>query len=317
MKKIFIVFLAFVMIFTMMTGCGTSEKVNEDRIKVVTTIFPEYDWVMNVLGDEAENFDVQLLMADGVDLHSFQPSVEDIVKISSCDLFIFVGGESDLWVKDALSEAKNEDMIVISLMDIVSENVKVEELVEGMEAEDAEGPEFDEHVWLSLRNAGRIVGVIGNAVSQIDPENEDIYQANATEYIEKLNSLDKKYIEAKAAAGKNTVLFGDRFPFRYLVDDYGIKYFAAFLGCSADSEASFETVTFLANKVDELELNTILTTESDNFGIAKTIADSSKRETEILSMNSMQSVTREDVDNGITYLSIMEDNLKTLEKALN
>lgn len=321
MKKILSLILILAMIFTFMTGCSKAEKENIEKIKIVTTIYPEYDWVMNVLGDKADNFDVQLLMADGVDLHSFQPSVDDIVKISSCDLFVFVGGESDLWVKDALAEAKNEKMIVLNLMDIVSENVKCEEIIEGMqiesEEEDSKEPEFDEHVWLSLRNAARIVGVLGNAISQLDSKNEEIYINNATEYIEKLNAIDREYIDAVTDAKKNTIVFGDRFPFRYLVDDYGIKYFAAFPGCSADSEASFETVTFLANKIDELELNAVLTTESDNFGIAKTIADSAKRNAMILSMNSMQSITKEDVDSGITYLSIMESNLETLEKALN
>lgn len=321
MKKILSLILILAMVFTFMTGCSKAEKENIEKIKIVSTIYPEYDWVMNVLGDNADKFDVQLLIADGVDLHSFQPSVDDIVKISSCDLFVFVGGESDLWVKDALAEAKNEKMIALNLMDIVSENVKCEENIEGMqiesEEEDSKEPEFDEHVWLSLRNAARIVGVLGNALSQLDSKNEEIYINNATEYIEKLNAIDREYIDAVTDAKKNTIVFGDRFPFRYLVDDYGIKYFAAFPGCSADSEASFETVTFLANKIDELELNAVLTTESDNFGIAKTIADSAKRNAMILSMNSMQSITKEDVDSGITYLSIMESNLETLEKALN
>lgn len=324
MKKILSIILIIAMAFTFMTGCGENEKIGTEKIKIVTTIYPQYDWIMNVLGDEAKNFDIELLMADGVDLHSYQPSVEDIVKISSCDLFIFVGGESDAWVKDALAEAKNEDMIVLNMMDIVSEYVKEEEIIEGMQLESDELKDtefndfaFDEHVWLSLRNAERIVGVFGNAISILDPDNDDAYRENTAEYIKQLNSLDKQFIDVTTNAKKNTIVVGDRFPFRYLVDDYAVKYFAAFSGCSADSEASFETVAFLADKIDELELNAIITTESDIFGIAKTVADSAKRNVEILSMNSMQSVTLNDVQNGISYLSMMEDNLETLKKALN
>lgn len=321
MKKIMSLILILTMVFTLMTGCGTVEKNNNEKISIVTTIYPEYDWVMNVLGDKAENFDVQLLMADGVDLHSFQPSVDDIVKISSCDLLIFVGGESDSWVKDAVKESQNENMITLNLMDIVSENVKCEEIIEGMEPEheeeEIEEPEYDEHIWLSLKNASSIVDALGKAISKLDSNNDETYLNNAAAYIERLKALDSKYVDVVDGAKRNTIIFGDRFPFRYLVDDYEIKYYAAFLGCSADSEASFETVTFLANKVAELELDVILTTESDNFGIAKTIMDSAKRDAEILSMNSMQSVTKEDIDNGITYLSIMESNLLTLGKALN
>ena len=324
MKKILSIILIIAMAFTFMTGCGENEKIGTEKIKIVTTIYPQYDWIMNVLGDEAKNFDIELLMADGVDLHSYQPSVEDIVKISSCDLFIFVGGESDAWVKDALAEAKNEDMIVLNMMDIVSEYVKEEEIIEGMQLESDELKDtgsndfaFDEHVWLSLRNAERIVGVFGNAISILDPDNDDVYRENTAEYIKQLNSLDKQFIDVTTNAKKNTIVVGDRFPFRYLVDDYAVKYFAAFSGCSADSEASFETIAFLADKIDELELNAIITTESDIFGIAKTVADSAKRNVEILSMNSMQSVTLNDVQNGISYLSMMEDNLETLKKALN
>ena len=324
MKKILSIILIIAMAFTFMTGCGENEKIGTEKIKIVTTIYPQYDWIMNVLGDEAKNFDIELLMADGVDLHSYQPSVEDIVKISSCDLFIFVGGESDAWVKDALAEAKNEDMIVLNMMDIVSEYVKEEEIIEGMQLESEELKDtesndfaFDEHVWLSLRNAERIVGVFGNAISILDPDNDDVYRENTAEYIKQLNSLDKQFIDVTTNAKKNTIVVGDRFPFRYLVDDYAVKYFAAFSGCSADSEASFETIAFLADKIDELELNAIITTESDIFGIAKTVADSAKRNVEILSMNSMQSVTLNDVQNGISYLSMMEDNLETLKKALN
>lgn len=217
----------------------------EKKISVVTTIFPQYDWTRAVIGDQAENFDLTILLDDGVDLHSYQPTVDDLIRLGSCDLFIYVGGESDAWVEDALKEAVNPDMIVIDLLDAMGDAAKEEEIVEGMEAEDEEGEdeeeglEYDEHVWLSLRNASVLTQTVADAIAEIDPENAEIYKANAAAYIEQLQALDAEYQAAVDGSAVKTLLFADRFPFRYLTDDYGLDYYAAFAGCSAESEASF------------------------------------------------------------------------------
>ncbi|MCR4842229.1 MAG: metal ABC transporter substrate-binding protein [Eubacterium sp.] len=308
---------------------ASADTQDGDSLQIVTTIFPEYDWVMNVLGDNASNAEVTMLLDDGVDLHSYQPTVEDIMNISTCDVFIYVGGESDSWVDDALKESTNENMIVINLLDELGESVKEEELVEGMEgeeeeeAEDGESEEgeeeveYDEHVWLSLKNSAALVECIGEALQTADSANADAYAANAAAYIEQLNALDAEYEAAVEAASQKTLLFGDRFPFRYLVDDYGLSYYAAFVGCSAETEASFETITFLAGKVDELSLGTVLTIENSDQKIAQTIIENTEsKDQQILSMDSMQSTTAEDVANGVTYLSVMEDNLAVLKEAL-
>ena len=319
MKKIIPVLLAAMMLLSMFTGCGNSSIKNE-KLSIVTTIFPEYDWVMNILGEKASNTDVTMLLDNGVDLHSFQPTADDIIQISRCDLFIYVGGESDEWVEDALKEATNKDMVVIDLLDVLGDAVKEEEVKEGMEAEkeeESEEVEYDEHVWLSLKNAAVLVGAVRDALVRLDAENADVYSANASAYLDKLNALDADYHSAVEAARIKTVLFGDRFPFRYLVDDYGLDYYAAFVGCSAESEASFETIAFLAGKVDELGLSTVLTLEGTNHKIAETIVSTSKdKSAQILSMDSMQSTTSGDVKNGATYLSIMENNLDVLTDAL-
>ena len=333
MKKIISVLLAVLMLAGILTGCGKGSTGNNEKLSIVTTIFPEYDWVMNILGEKAPDADVTMLLDNGVDLHSYQPSADDIIKISRCDLFIFVGGESDGWVEDALKEVTNKDMIVIDLLDVLGDAVKEEEVKEGMEAEEhdhdhedehdeeehdhEEEVEYDEHVWLSLKNAAVLVGAIRDALVSLDAENADSYTASASDYIEKLNALDADYQAAVDTAKVKTVLFGDRFPFRYLVDDYGLDYYAAFVGCSAESEASFETIAFLANKVDELGLSAVLTLEGTNHKIAETIVSTSKNKSaQILSMDSMQSTTSGDVKNGATYLSIMEKNLAVLTDAL-
>lgn len=506
MKKTLSIFLSLIMLMGIMAGCGNNADISADREKlsVVTTIFPEYDWVKEVLGDKADHAEITMLLDNGVDLHSYQPTVDDIVKISKCDLFIYVGGESDGWVEDALAESTNPDMQVINLLEVLGDSVQQEEMVEGMqesehehdhaheevdeteiqdrtlaeftgswqslypmltngdldeycahEAEkaedgttteeyretlttnwacdatnisisgdtitftyadsstqsadysyagytpvlsedgdvgavryqfetessdapkyvqfndhghkpgevehfhvyfgndsfealmdsttnpffapaelDAEGAlemlmghdhhheegevEYDEHVWLSLRNAQVLVSEIANKLAALDADNADTYSANANAYNEKLAALDAEYQSAVDGATVKTVLFGDRFPFRYLVDDYNLDYYAAFVGCSAETEASFETIMFLANKVDELGVKTVLTIENPQHTIANTIVESTTaKDAKVLSMDSMQSTTSEDVANGTTYLSVMESNLDVLKTALN
>jgi len=319
-KRILCLVMAAVLALGLLSGCSVPTA-SGDTLSVVTTIFPEYDWVMNVLGDRTDSVDVTMLLDSGVDLHSYQPTADDIIKISQCDLFIYVGGESDSWVDDALQEAVNENMIVLDLMDILGDSVKEEELVEGMEAEEEEeaeeGPEYDEHIWLSLQNAKVVVTAMEEALSQLDEENAEVYAANAAAYREKLTALDEEYEAAVQASSVKTLLFGDRFPFRYLTDDYGLTYYAAFVGCSAESEASFETVTFLAGKLDELGLSAVMTLEGTDHKLAETVISASAGQSaEILSLNSMQSTTSDDVKNGATYLSIMEKNLEVLKQAL-
>lgn len=325
MKKIIAALLALCAIVLgtgVFSACSANER-KDDKIKIVTTVFSEYDWVMNVLGDERDNAEVTLLLDNGADLHSYQPSVEDVVKVSTCDLFIYVGGESDEWAKDLLKTTSNENAIAINLLETLGERAKEEELVEGMEREEEEEThddekEYDEHVWLSLKNAKIFVNEISSALGKIDRENAGVYAANAKAYADKLSDLDDRYEKAVASSNKKTLLFGDRFPFRYLVDDYGITYYAAFNGCSAETEASFETIVFLSRKVDELGLNCILKNESSDGRIAQTIKNNTlNKNQKILSMDSLQSSTRKEYDDGKTYFKVMESNLATLQEALN
>lgn len=335
-KNIYFIFLAALIVCSL-CACGTKnagDGKETGKIKIVTTIFPEYDWVMSILGDHADKAEVTMLLDNGVDMHSYQPTADDILKISDCDLFIYVGGESDEWVDNALQEATNQDMVAINLLEVLGGSVKEEEVVEGMQEEDehehehedagdedehehAHEPEYDEHVWLSLRNASTLVQSISDAIIRIDPGSADDYKNNTAAYIDKLNALDKEYSSAVSNASFHTLLFGDRFPFRYLTDDYGLEYYAAFVGCSAETEASFETITFLSQKVDELGLPAVMTIEGADHKIAETIVrNTQSKDQKILTMDSMQSTTSKDVANGTSYLSVMENNLSVLKEAL-
>lgn len=507
MKKLIIYFITILMISMVFASCNkkedldSTEKLQDQtsqstkKLQIVSTIFPQYDWIREILGDNIENADLTLLLNSGIDLHNYQPTTDDIVKISNCDMFIYVGGESDAWVEDALKTATNKDMVVINFLDVLGNSVKEEEIKEGMEhahdheevdindiqdrpladwqgdwvtienalnngaldsyitheAEEAETDfdsqkssyverwksnyetlkitdssvafgdksgnykyigyksvesddsvavwygfecetaedgmpkyiafsdhgtgdqeeheehiphfhlrygdesfdalvlveswaptyfpssagdeeiaevisghshshegELDEHVWLSLKNAKTLCSHIADKLSEVDPENSSVYKNNVDEYNKKLDELDGKYKEMVTNAAYKTLLFGDRFPFRYLVDDYGLDYYAAFSGCSAETEASFETIVFLANKINELKLKNVMVIETSDQSIAKTIIENSNnKDQKILTLDSVQSVTTSDISDGITYLSIMEKNLDVLKEALN
>lgn len=543
-KKFGIYAMTFTMAAMGLTGCGASgssssssssstltesstqsaNTANSEPFSVVCTIFPEYDWVKEILGDHAENVEISYLLDNGVDLHSYQPTADDIMKISTCDLFVYVGGESDEWVEDALAEATNKDMKVINLMDVLGDSAKVEELKEGMqedehehehdhdhskevstfednevkdrplsdwegdwqsayplvldgsldeawehkaesgkmtaeeykeyytkgyksdysaisihddhikftdndgkvtesdykytgyfiqdwstgtraamyrfEAEDKESgapvyiefndhmiepekaehfhirmsnesydaivdpegnwptffdaslspegvcdevighdskkkdededeeeheheheheegeEEYDEHVWLSVKNAKVLCAEIEKNIEVIDPANAADYKANLDSYVAKLDELDGKFKTLVDASSVKTLVFGDRFPFRYFVDDYGLDYFAAFIGCSAETEASFETIAFLADKVTELDCKTIFTLENSSKDIANTIINTSGKSVDIAELNSLQSVSNDDIADGASYISLMQKNYDVLADVL-
>ncbi len=324
------------------------EASEKSKIKVLATTFPIYDWLREIVGD-SKNIEVDILLKSGVDLHSYQPTIQDITKIAKSDIFVYNGGESDAWVNNVLKQNINKQQTVVNLMSSLGSKIKLEEIVEGMEAHNHDyrkhGHEhehdkhehdkhehdhkhhnnenidlhfgYDEHIWLSLKNAQIIVKSISVLLGDHDKENTNTYSANAQSYIKKLQALDDEYKKAIEASQIKTILVADRFPFRYLVDDYGIDYFAAFVGCSADTEASFETVVFLAKKVDELNFNNIFIIDGSNDALATTIlATSDKKQSNILILNSLQSIKAGDIANNISYFSIMQNNLETLKQAL-
>ena len=329
MKRIRLLALVLASVLCLASAAAPAAAEEGKKLNIVTTIFPVYDWILQAAGG-ADHAEITLLLDSGVDLHSYQPTASDMLKIASCDVFVYVGGESDKWVEDALKGSVNPGQIVISLLDALGEDVRAEELVEGMEHHDheedgdadedhdREEEEADEHVWLSLRNAQKLTSAIAARLAEADPAHAEAYTANAAAYCERLAALDAQYAEVTGAATHKTLLFGDRFPFRYLADDYGLAYYAAFSGCSAETEASFQTIVFLAQKMDELGLPAVLTIEGTSRKIAETvIRTTAGKNQKILTLDSMQSVTAADMQAGASYLSIMEKNLEVLREALN
>lgn len=316
MKKLFALLMALVLACTFLTAACEAAT----SLRIVCTTFPQYDWTRQLLGDRVNDVELTLLLDNGVDLHNYQPTADDIIKIARSDLFIYVGGESDAWVDDLLATSQNSHVKALSMLACVE--AKEEEAVEGMQEEadehDSDEIEYDEHVWLSLRSAETITRAILEALCEADPAHAETYRANADAYIARLTELDAQYADMVRHAARTTLLFADRFPFRYLVDDYGLTYYAAFAGCSAETEASFKTIAFLAKKVDELNLPAVLAIEGGNYAIAETVVASTQTKNQvILSLNSLQSMTEADVRSGKTYLDVMTQNLAVFTQALN
>lgn len=317
MKKIkAIIWLCVLCLMVSMTGCNTATGGTDDKVTIVCTNFPLYDWTRQLLGDsEAE---VILLLDNGNDMHSFQPSAEELIRIADCDLLVHVGGESDTWLKDALEVNPNDARIVVNLMDVLEADLKEETYTEGMQTEHThDDAAMDEHVWLSLRMAMKACDAIEEALCQVMPDEAEAIRANGEAYYEKLMALDGKYADAVDSAEQDTIIVADRFPFMYLMEDYGIEYYAAFPGCSTESEADFETVVFLAEKLKECDAEVILITESGTDVLANTVMENGNAAgKEVLVLHSQQVVYNSDIEAGCSYLGYMEANLEVLKQAL-
>lgn len=319
---------------SLLTGCGTgraedtSEKAQDDgRISVVTTIFPQYDFVRQIAGDSV---DLKMLLKPGEETHSYEPTPQDIIAIQNSDIFIYVGGENDAWVEDILDSMPDAGMRTLKLIDCV--DTVEEEHVEGMqeqpghshEEEEYHGDEteeahsvheIDEHVWTSPVNASAIVDEIKELLTQTDPENRQRYEENAEAYEAELAALDAAFREVVDNAGRRLVIFGDRFPFRYFADEYGLDYYAAFPGCASDTEPSAAVMAFLINKVAEEKVPAVLKMELSNENIANAIAEATG--TEVRTFYSCHNLTAEEFEDGETYLSMMQKNVETLKEVLN
>ena len=297
------------------SGCEAS---SDGKLHIVCTIFPQYDWVCE-LTEGAQNVEVTLLEDSGADLHNFQPSAADKVSILNSDLFVYTGGESDDWARTLLENA-DKDVRSLDLIEALGDRALTEEegIEESGEHDHEHEDEVDEHIWLSVQNAKVLVSAITEELCGVDEENAALYQSNAASYLAELSDLDELFEETVSSAKRSVLVFADRYPFRYLAHDYGLTCYAAFSGCSAESEASFATILALVKHVEENALPYVMVLESSTQGIAKQVIDNTKRKDQgILVLNSLQSVTREDIENRATYLGLMKEDLAVLKTALN
>lgn len=295
-----------------------------DGKKIITvSVFPVYDWVREVSRD-SDGVDVRLLIDSGTDMHSYQPSAADILKITKSDMFIFIGGESDEWAQKALENDSSSKTEGLSVSDALEDYLLTEEELPGIEDkhshahEEAGETENDEHVWLSLKNAEVFTDIIAEKLASTDPENAYLYYNNAKNYVGRLSELENEYNSVVKNAKRDVIIVCDRFPFRYLTDEFSIKYYAAFSGCTSETDASFKTVSFLINKANELKTDCLITADGSDKKLARTVASCMKeKDIKILTLDSMQTVSKRDIDGGKTYLSVMKSNLETLGCALD
>ena len=317
-KKVLLLLLALIAVLLPLSSCRDSAA-DDETITIVTTTFPEYDWTRNILGEAPDGVELILLTENGTDLHSFQPTVTHIATLSECDIFICTGGVSDSWVDDALASVPAKNRTVIKLMSLLSEEQKLVEQSQHHNTQHHEHEdEYDEHIWLSVKNAKSFCRTITDVLCEKLPEHSDVYAQNCESYIEALDELDAAFAQSVTAAETKTLLFADRFPFSYLTHDYGITCYAAFPGCSSETEASFETVAFLAERVDALALPAVVVLENADLDLAETVIATTKAKTaRIVTMNSLQSISKYEIENGATYLVTMKNNLDALCLALN
>jgi len=292
-------------------GCRRLEsgKAN-DKINVISVIFPSYDFVRAIAGDKVN---LLMLLPPGSESHSYEPTPQNIIAIKNSNLFIYPGGENSAWVEKILDSISDlsENMILLNMIDLV--DAVEEEIVEGMEWEEEE-PAFDEHVWTSPRNAKIIVAVITDALCKLDSANADYFRQNAAAYSAQLDELDASFKAVVDNAKRKTIIFGDRFPFRYLADAYGLEYFAAFPGCSNDTEPSAATVAFLINKVKSEKFPVIFHIELSNEKMADTISEATGAKK--LLLHSCHNLTKNDFEKGVTYLDVQKANVVNLKEAL-
>lgn len=311
LRKIITGILAAVMI-TVFTGAATGCKARKTdlsgKVQILCTTFPQYDWTMNIIGENFNTTVLSLLIKNGIDMHSYQPSAADIIAIANCDLLIYTGGESEEWIRNALKQPECQNVKAVALMDLLSDKLK---------EENPEEDEFDEHVWLSVKNSIIFTKAITEELIKLDSQNEEYYRNHCDSYIKKLNELDEEYEMTLSSAPQNTIIVCDRFPFRYLAKDYNLNYYAAFPGCEAETEASFETIAFLAGKLDELKCKGIFKIDGSKDKICQTVISNSKQPlTNIQTLDSMQSATLRDSYKEKTYISTMRANLDELRNAL-
>ena len=317
MKKIFIAVIATIILTT---GCGKTDYIpkKNDELNITATIFPKYDFARQLAGNKAN---VTMLLPPGSECHTYEPTPQDIIKIQNSDLFIYTGGESDNWIDEILKTLDTSNMKILRLMEIC-ETVD-EESVEGMQSDEHNhenenensNHELDEHVWTSPYNAVKICDAISDALCELDAQNAQYYNKNHTEYTALLFDLDDSFREILSSSKRNTLVFGDRFPFRYFTERYGIEYYAAFPGCAEETEASISTVTFLIDKIKQEQIPVVLYPELSNHRLADTIAEETGAKA--LMLHSCHNVTQEDFNNGITYIELMKNNVEVLREALN
>lgn len=321
-SKLLSIVLALVLASAVFTGCESSkgsdvnsgsDSGNEEKLSVITSNFPPYDFLREIGKDK---IDLSMLITPGAESHSYEPTPKDIAAVNSCDIFVYVGGKSDSWVGSLIDSGDNKNMKVVTMMDCVELLEEPHQDEEDHDHQDEEPEDSkDEHVWTSPKNAMLIVDKLTEALCEADPDNSDYYRENSASYKEKLEKLDADFTEVTESSKRKTLVFGDRFPFNYLVNAYGLDYISAYPGCSTDTDVSSADIARIIDYVKENDIPVVFYLELSSGNIADTICEATGAKK--LLLHSCHNLSKEDFENGVTYLQLMENNLKNIEEALN
>lgn len=316
MKKWMLWLMTLCLGVSMLSGCTWPGKQSDGTLRVVTTVFPSYDFTRQIAGDHAR---VTMLLTPGAESHSYEPTPADVLRIQQCDLFVYIGGESEVWVEEILQSLEGKNIRTLRLFDCVAplEEEEIEGADHGHEHEHAheEEAEYDEHIWTAPQNALAMSKAIADSLEAADPAHADAYRQKLDAYSKELTELDADFSRTVSEGKRREIVFGDRFPFRYFAHAYGLEYYAAFSGCSSETEASPATMSFLIRQVKEDRIPLVFYTESSNHKIADRLAEATGAQTALF--HSCNNVSKEELESGATYVSLMRQNLDALEHALN
>ena len=289
-----------------------NEADNKDsqKLKIISTVFPPYDLARQIAGDNA---DISILLPPGSESHTYEPTAKEIIEIQNCDIFLYIGGENEQWAEKIISSNKSDSVKTVKLIDCVK-TLEEAELHEE-EREEEHSHETDEHIWTSPKNEQLMLTAVYDAICEADPENKAVYTKNKDSYNEQLTELDKAYKEAVGNAKNKTIIMADKFPFRYLAEEYGLDFYAAFSSCSDESEPSAAAMTSLISKIKELKIPVVYYLEFSSTKVADTLC--SETGASSLMLHSCHNVSKEDLDKGVTYVELMKQNLENLKTALN
>ncbi|MEE0264144.1 MAG: metal ABC transporter substrate-binding protein [Acutalibacteraceae bacterium] len=310
-KKTLLLITMFIISVALLTACTASQQADNGKINIVSTIFPQYDFAREIAGDKAN---LKMLIQPGGEAHTYEPTPQDIINIQEADVFLYIGGENDAWVDDILKSIDTSNIQVVKLIDTV-ELQCVGETEHNHTHNSEHSHEFDEHIWTSPVNAQKMVQAISEAVCKADSQNEDYYKNNTKLYCDKLNELDENFKNITSISKRNELVFGDRFPLIYFTNEYGLTYHAAFPGCSSESEPSASDIAKLTDIVKKNNIPVILKIELSNSSVADTIA--SETSAKVCTFYTCHNLSKEQFDNGESYISMMTENLETLKTALN
>lgn len=312
MKKIISLLCSICILLLTFVGCS-GDNDDSGKLKIVTTLFPAYDFASNIAGENAE---VSLLLAPGVESHSYEPTPQDIVKIQNCDIFIFNGGESESWVEgilDSLDDTFTTVKMIDSAASLLEEDEDENE--ESEHSHDGDEVEYDEHIWTSPVICIDICNSIKDTLCSVDSANSKIYEENLEKYTGELKELDSDFKDVVTNAKRSEIIFGDKFPFKYFANEYNLTYYAAFPGCSTQTEPSAATMARLINKTNEDNIPVVFYIEMSNRAVADTLAESTGAQ-ELL-FHSCHNLTKDELESGESYISLMKKNLENLKTALN